>query len=475
MSLSKPEPPTYSTFETFHRSHYEVILANYPHHRYLKDMGFYYLRKIKIVTPELMSLIAGNYCPETYRRIDVELAAEKSASRDVIYYNFKEACNHLDIVLGQEQMMKDRGSDLSPEEKREKDHWMRELPLYIQNNVLPTLLRMDQYNREHYEPFRFPNFMASLASCSGFQELARLFIMHFFQFTCYSDRTQRMKVLEVAVRKGRELLPSLPPTMFRQEMLCDEHCNCCLWLILQYHDFAKRTKFNLSYKMGPHMQMLTDTWGELLLHIDDLQTDLLEPLGQKRPPPVPTRFKNCQTRLAGRYNVEAVPPKFVPKQLKAVDITIDMLRRQPLLSYTLYALDFLSLDDLTLSLEQARTNDILVHMAPLFSFEYECAIAFASGLHPRLGGTREIAKMVQVKEQEGAPKTKRPQNERVVLSVGSPLFLLDEGILQKIWEHTEVHFRANAGPIPRLKFKAGAKRVGRRELAGLRKLTGPRK
>lgn len=474
MSLSKPEPPTHSTYWKYHRSHYETIIANYPHPpEYLKEMTFFYLEQINVVTPELMNLIAGNYCPETYRRIDCELAAEKSPSRDVIYYHFKETCNRLNLLLGQEWMKKEIKSELSPEEKREKDHWMRELPKYIQNSVLPTLLRMDRYNREYYEPFRFENFMASLASCNHFQQLARLFIPNFFYFTCYSDRTQRIRVLELAVRKGKELLPSLPPTMFRQEMLSDEHCNFCLWLVLQYHDFAKRTKFNLVYKMGAHWQMLTDTWGEFLLHIDDMQTGLLEPFGHKRPPPVPKRFKNCQTRLAGRYTVEHVPPKFVPKPPQTVDITVDMLRRQPLLSYTTYTLDFLSLDDLAVNREQARTNIVLVYMAPLFSFKYECAIAFASGLHPRLGSTREVKRMVRVPDQEGAPKPKRPLYKPAVVSVGSPLFLLDEGLLQKIWEHTKVHFRANAGPIPRLKFKAGAKRVGRRELEGLRKF--PRK
>ena len=445
MSLSKPRSVPYSSFQANARSYYAVIIRNYPHFHILRQMEFPFLKNEKILTKSLVARIAGNYSPEAYSRLAEEISSTKSIPSDRVYKNFLDDCNALNETIVFMRRNPEEPEDMELRERYER--LTHEIRTCIQTVLMPRLLKLDQYNRELYTPFRFDNFTASISSCTRFEDLSQLFIPYFFVFTCYADKTQRMQVLELAVRKGKELLPTLPPVVFQQFLLRDEQCDCCFWLFLQYYDVAKTMRYNIRYKTISGRYMCTEAFDALLLSVDDKHTELLRALGRKN-------AMTCRIREGIRkYNFNAaasmlevlVPEPGAPDSLfwRDVNIPTDMLRRQPLLSYTLYAMDFLFTSDLNLDLQRARTNDILVHMAPLFTLDFECSVALLSGLHPRLGCTRERTKMVRVKEQ-AAPavgkKKKRAVYERVVAAKGSPIYLLEEALVKKIWEMVGTHF-----------------------------------
>jgi hypothetical protein len=330
------------------------------------------------------------------------------------------------------------------------------------------LLKLDQCNRELYATFRYDKFTDAISSCREFQSLARIVVMHFFEFTCYSDKTQRTKLLELAVRKGKELLPTLPAIVFQQFLLGEEHCACCFWLFLKYHDLAKSMRYNIRYKTTTSGYFLcTEACDALLLSVNEEHTELLRALGQTNAMSALIRrgvregdFKFASTMLE-RVLDDSEPTKRT--RSSKMYITTDTLRGNPRLSYTLYAIDYLITSDVALNLQRARTNDLLMHLSPLFALDFDCSIALVSGLHPRLGGTRELTKMVRDQEQgRPAEKTKRTQYKSTVVRVGSPLYLLDEGVVKKIWQMVGNHFEILFYNAPRRN-----KASGNRELAML--------
>jgi hypothetical protein len=469
MSLSKPDRRPYSSFQATARSYPGVVIRNYPHYEMLEQMAdFRYLKKEKILTTELVSHIAFNYSSEVYRKLAEEAGIDKFTQIEQVYRQLMEDCSHLnELIKVRDNVIREEADEVEGEYER----LSRDLPIFIQTEVMPLLLKIDRCNWELTAPYHYDNFTNSISSCTAFRQLSRLFIMCFFEFSCYADKTQRMRVLELAVRKGKELLPTLPAVVFHRFLLRDEHCDCCFWVFLQYFDLAKTMHYNIFYQAALGSRLTdTEAFEALLLHVDNKNTELLRPLGRKN---IMTTsilhgirqndFTNATHTLWGH-----VPAEYAESPLfKHTQITAPMLRQTPGLSYTFYAMDYLFTDARALNLERARTNDILVHMAPLFSLDFECSVALLSGLHPHLGGTGERIKMVRSHERDPAiGKKKRVQFKRVVESVGSPIYLLDEGLVKKIWEAVgPSHFELWSRNVKRQ--GNGCRKIGKRELNGL--------
>jgi hypothetical protein len=471
MSLSKPDRLPYSSFQATARSYYAVVINNYPHQELLDRMtNLPYLKKEKILTTELVSRIAGNYSPEVYRKFAEDAGIVKFTKHIEVFRELVDDCSRLNelIKLRENRILSDDEAEMVDEEYEQLS---RDIPIYIQTEVMPLLLKIEQCNWELTAPYRYDEFTASIKSCTSYRQLSRLFIMCFFEFSCYADKTQRMQVLELAVRKGNELLPTLPAVLFQKFLLRDEHCDCCFWVFLQFYDLAKTMRYNIFYKAALGTRLSdTEAFETLLLHVDNMHSLLLKPLGRKNTMTTlilhgirQSNFRNAILTLRG-----LVPDEYAEcPYSKNTQITAAMLRKTPGLSYTLYAMDYLFTQSRALDIERARTNDILVHMSPLFSLDFECAVALLSGLHPRLGGTGERIKMVRSHERDPATgKKKGVQFKRVVESVGSPIYLLDEGLVKKIWEAVgPSHFELWSRNVKRQ--GTGCRKIGKRELSAL--------
>ena len=466
MSLSKADGLPYSSFQVNASSYYAAVVRNYPHWQILRQMDRPLLRFEGIFTTELVSRIAGNYSPEAYIQLDNEQSKEKLMSSADIFKKFISDCVELDRNI-QFQKVAFQEAEITLRYEQYK-LLSTQIHSYIKTVIMPVLLKLDQCNRELYVSFQYDNFTDAISSCRDFQSLSRIVVMHFFEFTCYSDKTQRMKLLELAVRKGKELLPTLPAIVFQQFLLREEHCDCCFWLFLKYYDLAKSMRYNIRYKTTTSGHFLcTEACDALLLSVNEEHTELLRALGQTNAMSALIRrgvregdFKFASAMLE-RVLDDSEPTKRT--RSSKMYITTDTLRGNPRLSYTLYAIDYLITSDVALNLQRARTNDLLMHLSPLFTLDFDCSIALVSGLHPRLGGTREHTKMVRVQERDGpAGKTKRTQYKSTVVRVGSPLYLLDEGVVKKIWQMVGNHFEILLYNVPRR-----SKASGKRELAML--------
>jgi hypothetical protein len=464
MSLSKPDGLPYSSFQVNAQAYYGAVVRNYPHWQILRRMDLPFLKHEKIFTKEFVSRIAGNYSPEAYIKLGEERSKENLMSFDSICKQFIDYCEELSRIR--------TFQSVAIEGARIRELWVQyeRLSVLIHDNIqtviMPMLLKLDQCNRELYVSFQYDNFTDAISSCRDFQSLARIVVMHFFEFTCYSDKTQRMKLLELAVRKGKELLPTLPAIVFQQFLLREEHCDCCFWLFLKYYDLAKSMRYNIRYKTTTSGHFLcTEACDALLLSVNEEHTELLRALGQSNAMSALIRrgIREGDYQAASNMLVNVLAEPAKRTRSSKMYIAADTLRGNPRLSYTLYAIDYLITSDVALNLQRARTNDLLMHLSPLFTLDFDCSIALVSGLHPRLGGTREHTKMVRVQGQDGpAGKTKRTQYKSTVVRVGSPLYLLDEGVLKKIWQMVGNHFEILFYNVPRRN-----KASGKRELAML--------
>ena len=417
---------------------------NYPHVEILRKMAIPSIQHERIFTPELVSRIAGNYSPEAYIKLGDERSKEKLMPSDRIYRHLIDDCEQLSniIVLRREAFQE---PDIT-ERREQYERLTRHIHNNIQTVIVPMLLKLDQINRELYAHFRYDVFTAAISSCTEFHSLSRIMVMHFFEFTCYSDKTQRMRVLELAVRKGKELLPTLPAIVFQQFMLLEEKCDCCFWLFLKYFDLAKSMRYNIRYKAtGSGLFWCKGASDALLMSVDEEHTELLRALGKTNAMSSPIRqvIHKCDFEAAATVLERVVAEPAKGTRSSKMYITADTLRGNPRLSYTLYAIDYLITGDLKLDLPRARTNDLLMHLSPLFALDFECSVALVSGLHPRLGRASQGSKRARVQAQ-------------------SPIYLLSEALVKMIWLMVGTHFeeQGDAGPMFRCKtsFDATGKR-----------------
>ena len=456
----------YSSFQAAPPDHVALIFKNYPHWetaqvmvRMKSELSFF--EKEGIVTTELLCLIAGNYSKEAYIRLDAETDLRTTEPLDRILHTlvaYSTQLNHL-ARLARKRKFEGRQEEL--------EQLTSEVSIYIQAVTMPMLLKLDRHNRDLYAPFQYDNFTASIASSRGFKQLAQQFVMHFFEFACYSDRTQRLQVLELAVRKGKELLPTLSNTLYRKDfppntdyqdsMSADEHCNYCFWTFLQYFDVAKSSRHKTGSELCGHLSARHS----LLLRMDEEITRLFKPLGKTN-----MLTKTLKQDLR-RGNLEWTNSYIHILVTDKEDIyfnsriSTDLLQAHPTLSYIVYAIDYLSAKDIYLKLQRARANDLLLHLSPLLSLDFECSVALVSGLHPRLGGTREVVQMVRYQEERDGTR-KRTLYRRAAVSTGSPIYLLDEGIVKKIWELAAGHFEKGCVDVEKDRSNDIGKRGQRR-------------
>jgi hypothetical protein len=484
MSLPNPDRLPYSSFQATARSFYNVVIKNYPHSDILDRMAdLRYLKNEKILTTEFVSRIAGNYSPEVYRKFAEDAGIVKFTKHHEVFGELIGDCSRLNelIRMRDNRVLSDEEAEKVAEEYEQLS---QDIPIYIQTEVMPLLLKIERCNWELTAPYRYDNFTASISSCTAFRDLSRLFIVCFFEFSCYADKTQRMKVLELAVRKGKELLPTLPAVVFHKHLLGDVHCDCCFWLFLHYFDLAKTMRYDIYYRVALGKRGSdNEAFEALLLSIDEKQTQLLRPFGKKNAlsPHIRHGIRRMDFEYCGSLLEDVVveengfrSPYSKQLAIRYMDITAPMLRQTPGLSYTIYAMDYLFTDSRVLNLERARTNDILVHMAPLFTLDFECSVALLMGLHPRLGSTRERIKMARIQERDPVTgKKNRAQYRNVVETLGSPIYQLDEGLVKKIWEFVAGgfdEFPSNLidGRSHHVKRQGnGCRRIGKRELKAL--------
>lgn len=478
MALSKPDLPPYSSFMASRNNfHFYVVTKNYQHHHAIE--GLMTIRRLldqKIVTRELLVRFTANYLQDALDTVNNEVVAESSETTSItkIFNKFAWDCFALSDMLDRRTII-ERSSEEDPSPntyygraKIEMDELLVSLPEFIRSVLMPLLLRIDECNRSLYLSYRIGDLPKRISACTTFRQLAEVVVPNFFYFACYTTKVQRLQVLELTIRMGNQLLPGKPMLSYGEAPDWTDHCACCFWVFLQYCELANVCDYNMSFKRGQTEYQARNARHIFIAYMDGMHAQLVK-FNKKTSDLTfhPDQFEMNKFSDMGRYFFENHCRDSIFKAWRGKPATPEMLQRKPLMYYTLYALDFLSTADRKLNQVRARTNDLLMHVAPLFSLDFACAIAFASGLHPRLGGSEhQCTKTVLVEQGEAERKRKRPQYKRVTFIGSSPIFLLEEDIVRKIWRYAAPHFENTTESISRRKH-IGSIHISRSELKKL--------
>lgn len=328
MALSKPVPLPYSSYHSNERFDGRVIF-NYEH---LLFLDFELCDLPGILTKRFLVLMAGNYQMKAHLKLADELKAKKQPYFTEVLQKLAKKCDVLSDLIKQHEEIAEGMEREGPDsvygvQYRMKKRMLKDIPAHIEAVVKPMLSRLNEINYGMYERFSFHNLEASLLAYRTVDALAQRFIMDFFHFSCYALPSQRVRIIELAIRRGAQLLREARTTSK------DERATC-LWIAVEYYNMAKASAYNVEFGS--------------------------------------TRIDSCINKSLSSFT-----GRFIDRmhQLKATDPRAK------------YALEFIDDNYACFRLPRARLCDILVHMRPIFSYEHECALALACALitYPRPG------------------------------------------------------------------------------------------
>ena len=280
-----------------------------------------------IYTKNFLCLMGGNYRPEAFSKVEAGQRHTKPKCWKIseILRNFSMKCFVLNNYLQDRERLtffaEQNGQDsVAAAMYADMQHLLREIPHGIEHVLTPMLTKVNQANFEMYGPYSFDSFKTRLLSLRGFDGFSRCFMMDFFFFSCYALPSERVQIIELAIKRGREL--DLNMRRGGRQLW---QASVCFWTAIEYYDLAKSGPYNAKFVNG---------------RVD----------GRSSPTSLMARFKDRMRSLRAREPRAA------------------------------YALQFIEENCNSSTLPRARLCDLLVHIDPLFSFVNECGVAFASCL-----------------------------------------------------------------------------------------------
>jgi hypothetical protein len=326
MALSKPIPAPYSSFHSNEEGLFDYrVMLNYD----LCDEIIQFDRStLRAILPaSFLRLMAGNYRPEPFKIVEAELKRDNPNCWKIkeILDKFAAKCQVLDNYL----QNRDRIAVLAQEEGQgslsllmyeDMQRLLREIPFFMERNMIPIFTKVNEKNFEMYEPYSFHRFKDRLLALRNFDGLSQCFIHDFFFFSCYALPNERAEIIELAIKRGRELDPQT-----RRAARREWSAAVCLWIAIEYYDFAKSWPYNARFSSGRIQNRARDT-GFMVCFADKMRA------------------------------IQATEPR------------------------ARYAVGFLNETYFVSSLPRTRLCDILAHMNPLFALVNECGVAFASCL-----------------------------------------------------------------------------------------------
>ena len=242
MALSKPVAPfPYSSYHSNEPFDGRVIF-NYEHLLFLE---FEECDLPGILKKKFLTLMAGNYQMKAHLKLSDELKAKKQPYFTEIIQKLAKQCDILSkLVKAHEEIeegLEREGPDSSyGVQDRRKTQMLKDLPAHIEAVVTPMLSRLNEINFGMYERFSFHSLEASLLAYRTVDALAQRFIMDFFHFSCYALPSQRVRIIELGIRRGAQLLREARATSK------DERATC-LWIAVEYYSMAKASAYNVKF------------------------------------------------------------------------------------------------------------------------------------------------------------------------------------------------------------------------------------
>ena len=334
-------PPPYSSFEA--TMDYNNVLFVYSYDHMLGSQNLAYIltavQDDKIISRDFLRWYAGNYMKSSYNDVKCDDAHDTGPVFSEERENVRNLCRDLSWAKNW------HNSTLDDEEQRQI-HYSEILLVrkQIQEQVVkeyPYLQMLNDANFARYKSSGLDQFLTNLEKPRSFSSLANLFINDFFYFCCYASPVDRVRAIEIGIRKGKELLPRLRDSSQGME----PSATTCLWIVIQYHDMAVKSEKDFVFRFD--------------LLVNDNQADHRGGI------------------FAGREGVQKSPsaPVIFATAMR------EMMEHN---SRARAAVQFLEYDGHVKNRDYFRLADILIHMEPVVSPITRAGIAFASGLHPRL-------------------------------------------------------------------------------------------
>lgn len=203
-----------------------------------------------LMTKEQRILLAGNYSFVAWSMLALEFNEGKE--EDYLSLSLRRIENHLRDVNFVKTDNKYLNRDLAKNPNDETvlaklEHnaqLLQTFPQYLTSTVLPLFHRLNQINREHYDCITFKQTKIRLMEAQTFDDVAYFITNHgFFHFCCYATRYERIQIVELIIRRGRELSPQTLPDLSFDTILrnyAPENV-LCLWTIIQLDGMVKRS------------------------------------------------------------------------------------------------------------------------------------------------------------------------------------------------------------------------------------------
>jgi hypothetical protein len=376
MALSKPAPMPYSSYHSNGKRFDDRVVYNYQHYNLLAHFDYFGMKHI--LSTKFLTLMAGNYQPGAFVKLEAEQRRARHEDWKDLLERFGEDCFALDEYQRDRENIEhgalvDGPNSIYGVMYERMMNLLEDIPEAWQTVLNPVFSRINEINFEMYEPYSFPRLKAMLLSSRSFDDIGRRFIMRFFHFSCYALPSERVQIIELAIRRGRGLLQAAGRAGRKEQDPAK-----CLWIAIQFYDHAKSSQYNI-------------------------------------------KFGSCRADSRSQPAPRAFMDRFEDRMHK-------LTATEPRAGY---ALTFLAEFETCKHLPHARLSDVLVHMSPLFAFEYECGVAFASGLLTYTRTTRD------------------KHGNAVTRDHVAPIAQLGADILRIVWSYARRRLSKKTHPIPR--------------------------
>ena len=376
-----PQQP-YSSFEATYKTHKLMLAHNYERKNkiYGLEQITYEGKLMKDIVPTVfLRFFSGNFLQSSH---DIFQKEEKKLDFDETFG--QQAAEMADFAKQYNTYLYLSFQCTGPADRanyQERTRHFRHEIVNKMETLTPKLLRLNEINVQQYKLKKLDRFRDTVLSFHRFESLATYAMNNFFYFSCYAKPSERLHALEAVVRKGKELLPRL-----KKHTDAEAEDTTNLWIAIAYYDFAIASDIDMPFNVY-----------ECVKH-------------QKKQ----GMFSKLQ-----RYDLGSAPKLFGIEMRK-------IMHTDPRARQAYFFVDgvhnFRCFTD-------ARLADLLVHMTPMFSLVTRGAIAFASGLHPRLGqrdGTYPVKTYVKRKSKRVCVVEERPYPASLVAS-------LDTDLVRIIW------------------------------------------